>query len=154
MTPFSPRRDPDFGGIRKLRPGYVQDRKPFPKDSRPIDPFMISLVEIAGKRLATPTAEIYGRSRARAASLARQTVWAIAAFGTEPALSFSSIGRRYGRDHTTIINGVSRIAALAVRSRVLSEIIDSACRDAARAGWPVRPVSAFLVAYDARLSGR
>lgn len=52
-------------------------------------------------------ADIYGRSRTAEHVQARHAIWYIAHHYMGHA--YTTLGRRYGRDHTTIINGSDRV---------------------------------------------
>ena len=102
-------------------------------------PERIQRIENAIAEAANITVEdLYSRDRSRGVADARHAVWYIA----HKHMHYSSpfIGKLYGRDHTTILNGVNRMMKCKASQAIL-EGIRKVCPDALEIPDPKEPRS-------------
>lgn len=89
---------------KRLFPVALELRKP-----RPIDPesTVAELVQAAAAVFDVDPAMVMGRLRYAPIAQARQLVWLLCR--SELGWSYPMLGRQFGRDHTTIMNGIASI---------------------------------------------
>lgn len=77
------------------------------------------IIEIVSQHYGLREIELIADRRAQPAAMARQVVWALARRLTP--LSLPVLGRRMGRDHSTVLYGADRVEARAVRDVAFAE---------------------------------
>jgi len=108
---------------------------------------MQALEEKISKATGVPIYEIKGRSRVALVCEARMAVWFIAK--KHLGLGFSQIGRYYGRDHATIISGVSKIEFGKIDQRIINAINEVLKEDLTRS-LPEQPASIQIMTLRER----
>lgn len=89
---------------KRLFPTALELRKPRPIDQ---ESTLAELVQAAAAVFDVEPAAVLGRLRFAPIAQARQLVWLLAR--TELGWSYPMLGRQFGRDHTTIMNGIASI---------------------------------------------
>jgi len=89
-------------------------------------PAMLDVVKVVGDYYGIPVIELLGQRRHRSVSRPRQVAyWVVRAVCQK---SFPMIGRKLGRDHSTVLYGVRRISELVTVDDTLAkqvrEIVD------------------------------
>lgn len=117
--------------------------------------FADAILEVS-KETGVPIAEIQSRAQSKPIREARQILWGVLRYAPlcRPgycAIGTKKIGKLTGRDHTTVLAGLDRLAALASSHKVFSEDADRIALRLKQRGWRCDKVSAALALhFDAR----